>query len=435
MTYPFPYKTADGGDNTVKSNILSKLTLTSTEQTSGFTDNTGALVVYGGAQFQSDIWVNGNIYVAGKVYQSSFTPVLVANSGFLGSVTYQKQTGSYNISADNKTVVYTVNIIATYNGAVDCQVGFSGLPNVSSSIPACSANVEFSINDIMQGPVGLYMAESSTNPYIIYVTGDSPLINGTGSLTILATTAYCTSTAGSTFTPSLSSGAGALGTITYSSQNGIYSNMGPAIITNIKLIGTYSGSSSTQLRISGFPEVSSSNIIQYAGANNPGPFLPTVLEYNNSNIAPFKNLISDYSLTGAGSFDYKGSSIFLDDTVSTNFTPTVSGSNIGTISYSIQKGYSYKVNQAVFYSIELQFTFIGATGGTLGLAGFPYKCGIIDCITKQIFCNFENPLKIIIKGTKQVAEIYNDGTNNSITLTGTGSNYYIKFTGNYLSLS
>lgn len=435
MTYPFPYKTADGGDNTIKSSILSKLTLTSTEQTSGFTDNTGALIVYGGAQFQSDIWVNGNIYVAGKVYQSSFTPELVANSGTLGSITYQKQTGVYNISADEKTVVYSINIIASFTGSVNCQIGFSGLPSVCASIPTCTSNVEFKINDIVQGPVGIYMGESSTNPYIIFVTGDAPLIDGNGTLSLLVSTAYCTSTAASTFTPSLSSGSGSIGTVSYSTQSGIYSSMGSAIISHIKLIGTYLGSSSTQLRISGFPAVSSSNIIQYAGANNPSPFLPTALEFDNSNIAPIKNLIFDYPLSGSGSFDYKGSAIFLDTTVSSSFTPSIAGNNLGPITYSIQKGYSYKTLQCVFYAIELQFSFTTATEGSINISGFPYKCGILDSITKQLTCSFENPIKIILKGTTQTAEVYNDGTNNTVTLNGTGSNYYIKFTGTYLSLS
>lgn len=411
MQYPFPYKNASGtGEDPINS-----LYLSSTTQTEDYTDGVGALVVVGGAQFQSDVFIKGNLYVAGKIYQSSFTPIL---SDTVGTVTYTQQSGLAATSADGRTVVFSLSIECTYVGATGGQITIAGFPAVTGNVVGYCSNTETNQTIPLGGQFN-----AGTLLMILRQNNSDYVLTGSGTLNITVSGFYCTSTAVGNWTPTFASTAGALGSLTYNTRQGLFSEIGDMVVYHTNLNVSYSGSSSTALTISGFPSTSiskqiGSHLIQTTNLENPLCF-NFQTGVNTANILN-TNLNTSIGLSGTGVFTMLGSGMYLKTGLPNTYTPVLSGNGGGSISYSTQSGRWGKTLNVVYFTIDIVATFSEASLTNLKVS-LPSKNGQLKVVTSEINTSLDSPCGGLIDSLSTTMSIYNQSTKQNAQLLGSGS--------------
>lgn len=431
---PYPYKnTGDGTSQGVLSNLL----ITDTTLSTGFANDTGSLIVRGGAQFQNDIWVNGNIYVAGRIYQSSFVPTIAATSGTIGTISYTKRTGNYTVATDNSCVFYTVSIAGSYTGASTATLEFSGLPNVSATTIGVNTNVSITINNFVYAEVGAQMQPSSLTVQFVYIsTSGSPTINGDGTFAVIASGCYATSAAGS-FTPTIT-GTGTLGTLTYNTQTGAYGTIGSTTAYQSNLNISTTGTTLSVLNIAGFPSVvntiSSTNSALLPMENVAGP---AVLRFNPAgNTATMYNTASllNTTVSTSSDMDIKASGYYIATGISTTFVPVLGGDNVGTITYSEQTSRYETTGQCTIFTINMVGTYSGASCSQVKITGFTKTNGTTECITKQLFTDLGGPLTATFGRNVDYMTLAYTANGDALQLIGSGS-FIFRCTGFLIAVS
>ncbi len=437
MQYPFPYKNSSGDETSqgVPTQIAKKLILTSGENSTGFFNSTGALQVQGGAQFWKDVFIGGNLYVAGKIYSSAITP-LINPDGSLGTVTYNTQAGSITTSIDGSVALFSIAVSINYTGAFATKLYITGLPTVSAAsitqiLPDC-------YQKFLQTPISGTLLPSDTSITFKDNSGNDIPVSGAGSLVIKLTGYYLTSAASNTFTPTIDSTA-TIGTASYTTQVGKSGVFGNANILYMNLAGSYTGATgSGTTMIKGFPNLTRS-IGMFANTLVQGTAFAQPLIFENQlgtntayalNASTLSTMIAD----GAKTFTLKGNMFFLTAITST-FTPTlfcVIGTS-GTVTYTAQTGYYTQVSGGVLYTIILQGSYINASGSILGITGLPAQTGLQEGYTCQIISTLPSPILFVTQPISIYGVFINQSLQTNLSLTGAG-NFNIKLTGAYLTL-
>jgi len=437
MQYPFPYKNSSGDETSqgVPTQVMDKLILNSTENSTGFFNSTGALQVHGGAQFWKDVFIGGNLYVAGKIYSSAITPIINPD-GSLGTVVYNTQAGSITTSIDGSVAIFSLAISVTYTGASATKILISGLPTVSAAsitqiIPDC-------YQKFLQTPISAILLPSDTNLTIKSSNGSDIPVSGDGSLVIKITGYYLTSASSSTFTPTIDSTA-LIGTTAYSSQIGKYGIFGNANILYMNFAGSYTGATGNgTIILKGLPNLTRSSPM-FSNTSVSGTAFDQPLIFENqvgTNTAYAKNASTlNYMIaSGTKTFTLKGNMFFLTSTSST-FTPElfcVIG-NAGTVTYTSQVGYYTTVSGGVLYTLVLQGTYVNAAGSILGVKGLPLQTGLQEGFTSQIISTLPSPLIFATQPVSVYGVFINQSLQTNLSLTGAGS-FDITISGVYTTL-
>lgn len=435
LQYPFPYKNTSGDGGEV--NSTSFLVVTNTTPTTGFIDNTGALIVKGGTQLQGDLWVNGNIYVAGRIYQSSFTPVLAATTGTLGNISYTRRTGNYQVSTDSSCIFYTMAMSGTYTAAITATLEFGGLPNVSSTTIGINTNVKYVVDDFTNAEIGAKVNASSLAWQFVNIsTSGSPTINGTGTFSFIVSGCYVTSSGGA-FTPTLT-GTGTLGTLTYNTQNATYGTMGFTTVYHTNMNISTSGTTLTVANVAGFPNVVNS-IESCNSAYSPASNIdmPLILRFNPAaNTATMYNQSSllNTTITTTSTMDLKMAGYYMATGFTGTFVPSLGGINVGSIAYSERTCRYEKTALCNVFTINMVGTYTGSNCAALLVTGFPNNNGITECITKQIYSDIGVPITMTIQRNSNVATLNYNSNGDAVHLVGSGS-FNLRITGFYLSVS
>jgi hypothetical protein len=437
MQYPFPYKNSSGDETSqgVPTQVMDKLILNSTENSTGFFNSTGALQVHGGAQFWKDVFIGGNLYVAGKIYSSALTPIINPD-GSLGTVIYNTQAGSITTSVDGSVAIFSLSVSITYTGASATKIYISGLTSVSAAsitqiIPDC-------YQKYLQTPISAYMLPSDTNITIKDQIGNDIPISGNGSLVIKVTGYYLTSAASSTFTPTIDSTA-TIGTPTYTSQVGKYGVFGNSNVLYMNFAGSYTGASGNGTTVlKGLPNLTTS-IPMFANNRVEGTAFAQPLVFENQintntayalNASTLSYMIADAAKT----FTLKGNMFFLTSTSNT-FTPElfcVIGT-AGTVTYTAQIGYYTQVSGGVLYTLILQGSYVNASGSVLGIKNLPVQTGLQEGFTCQIISTLPSPLIFATQPISVYGVFINQSLQTNLSLTA-GGTFNIKMSGAYLTL-
>ena len=437
MQYPFPYKNSSGDETSqgVPTQVAQKLILTSGENSTGFFNSTGALQVHGGAQFWKDVFIGGNLYVAGKIYSSALTPIINPD-GSLGTVIYNTQAGSITTSVDGSVALFSLSVSVTYTGASATKIYMSGLPTVSAAsitqiLPDC-------YQKFLQTPIAAYLLPSDTNITIKDNSGNDIPVSGDGSLVIKVTGYYLTSAASSTFTPTIDSTA-TIGTPTYTSQVGKYGVFGNSNILYMNFAGSYTGATgSGTTTLKGLPNLTRSygmfanTFVQGTAFDQPLIFenqvgTNTAYAFNSSTLG---YMIADSAKT----FTLKGNMFFLTSTSNT-FTPElfcVIGT-AGTVTYTVQTGYYTTVSGGVFYTFTMAGSYVNASGSILGVKGLPVQTGLQEGYTCQIISTLPSPIIFATQAISIYGVFINQSLQTNLSLTAAGT-FSIRISGAYTTL-
>jgi hypothetical protein len=234
------------------------------------------------------------------------------------------------------------------------------------------------------------------------------------------------------FTPSLVSAAGSLGSITYTTQSGVYSSNGVVTMFQIELAGGYASSSSTHLEIQALPistdagyYISNSSI---STIQNP---MGTITHGTNIDLDNYA--IAAYTpLTGTASFDIVNTGFYFTGAVS-SYTPTLTV-DAGTFTYIVQNGVYTTIGTAVLFFIEMNVTYSGVTTAGLKIS-LPSGNGTVNCISTSIQpiiggTGIEEPTMLVMNNSS-TATFVNQVLNTNTPLNGSGG-FHLFISGCYL---
>lgn len=225
------------------------------------------------------------------------------------------------------------------------------------------------------------------------------------------------------FSPYLTSSSGSIGSISYTTRQGVYITLNGITFYSIALAGSYNSSSSSGIVIN------FSNLPNSAPPNNYiSNAVITSLQNPSGGIIPFSsntdllyNYVTDtyIPLFGTGSFDILTSGFYLQ-TTGNSFTPTLSsGSSVFT--FSTQNG-SYTTYGGVFlYFITIVATYTGATGNTIDIENLPANTNISSVSTSVQSTGLIQPNILIQNASTNYSSLFNPSLNSYITLSGSGS--------------
>ena len=401
-----------------------------------------AAAIYGnGGLLGSNLTLAGNLIVDGNIINvagggsniPSYTPYIFTSSGPLGSISYT--TSTLMIQTVAPLALYQVNTSGTYTGSASASIGISALQLPPSTLGVNSDNI-LAIN--IQNPIQSQTIVGSKALKLINPALQTPTpLTGTASFSIYIAGFYFTQTP-TVWTPALASGAGALGTITYNTQVGYLVHIGQAIFYACNLDFTYSGSSSTNLQLSGLPTETTlvkcitTTVDQFD--TNPWIGEPCVLDYlQSSTVANFRNSATHVltPLTGGGTASVTLSGVYLTS-LATAFAPTITApTGIWSDSPTTVAYYSSASNITAF-SITYSSTVTASTMG-LQLTGLPNNQAGISVVKSIYTTGLTGPLTLVgVQGTSTMNFV--DASGNPTVINLTSASVLITITGYYLNV-
>lgn len=252
-------------------------------------------------------------YLTGAITAIPFTPVLGASGGSLGVVVYSSQVGRSNTFGSARCYVVVVTG-STSGGVSPTGLRLQSLPAASVLLLASGGvDSDMSGTTLFSKPIALRASSSDTNLSLLNVsTGLVATGLNEGTFNISSSGIYFTGS-GTSFTPTLYSYEGSLGSIVYTSQIGRYTSVGKGYVYFMKMDGSYTGASSQKFGAASLPfacgivPACTKQII--STLEEPLVYCIDVLRttgyfYNDSTL-------TNTTLTGSGTFEIRITGVYL----------------------------------------------------------------------------------------------------------------------------